>query len=238
MAKNGPPPRPGGGGDRPSPRRPRLWVGTVSPQHSGPIRLVALNDWIHGFWTHYLVGTTSKDCRTRPCFRDSGTCEHCPLVKNRKWKGYLGAHVVGMKRPVILEITEGCWDGTPDLRRLDGELRGWQWTARRERDYVRSRMLMERAQTLIIQPVYPKVDVLAVLARMWATTVQDLLGEANVHDGDGGWGNVEGIRPDLAAQVAPPAGERQENPPLTFKELREKVEKAKARLNPKGQLPM
>src|ERR1700688_1674967 len=54
LMSNGPTRPPAGlGGDRPNPRRPRLWVETFSPQSTRPVQLVALNDWLHGFDVHF-----------------------------------------------------------------------------------------------------------------------------------------------------------------------------------------
>lgn len=234
MSKNDRPNRPSAGNDRPAPNRPRLWVGTFSPQTTAPVRLVCLNSWIHGFWTHYIVGASRKDDRTKPCFRDHpdlGGCPYCSKVANRKWKGYLGVHVVTMRRPVILEITEGCWDKSPELRRLDGELRGWQFTVRRERDSNRSPMRMDRDLTLLKDCAFGKVDVLSVLGRIWNVDFAALASASGVDDGSGGYGNAVGT--DAGADRAEAEHQPAPAPPLADKrpELRTFKQRVLAEFN-------
>jgi hypothetical protein len=195
-------PRPPFGDARPEPTRPRLWVETWAPSSSRPTRAVLLNDWIAGFYTHFLPGETHKQDRTKPCLIELGGCAWHALVKNRRWKGYIGAALPGMRRPVLLEITEGAWESCLDLQRLDGELRGWEFDCWRKTDSTRAPMFMRKVNNLHKTPGFPKVDTCAVLARLWQVEAAELVAVAGTDDGKGGWGNP--TYTDLHCGDAPP----------------------------------
>jgi hypothetical protein len=206
-------PAPSLGGDRPDPRRPRLWVETWSPQTRRPVEVLALNDWLHGFYVHFLPGGDPRKDRTRPCTLSLGACAWCGFVANRTWKAYLGVAAAGGRRPSILEVTLGCWDCTPALREHDGCLRGTGWRFFREKDSSRSRLLAEKTLSILKTPRFGKVDVLSVLSRMWETDFDALAGLAETRDGEGGWGNPGHTEPpfpgDQAGQTGPfPTAER------------------------------
>jgi len=207
---------------RPDPARARLFVQTWSPGDRRGRQLLALNDLVVGAYTHFLPGEFKRDDRTMPCFRELRTCSHCGLVKNRRWKGFLGAQLEGGKKPVILEVTEAAWEECEDLRRLDGQLRGWAWSASREKDGRRSRMILRKMLTLHAAPKLPCVDVLSVLSRMWLCDRAELVALTGTDEGAGGWGDPSSTESRHAngATDLPPAQSEQPAPKGEWQRLR------------------
>ena len=187
-----PPERPGG---RPDPARPRRWVQTLSPRGIRPIRVLALNDLIAGAFTHFLWSPRPEDCRTVACTLDLDRCEGCAKVKNRRWKGYLGVALAGVARPVLLEITQAAWDETPELQAKDGKLRGTQWDCWRTADSSRAKMKMRQTLNIVENPRWGRVDVVAVLARLWNQEESLISSLFPGQDGGGGWGCDDGTAP-------------------------------------------
>jgi hypothetical protein len=191
MSKGPTRPAPALGGDRPDPKRPRLWVETFSPQSTRPVELCVLNDWLHGFNVHFIPGGAPSKDRTRPCTQALGECPWCPHIRNVVWKAFLGVHVLTARRPAILEVTLGCWESSEALRHEDGRLRGSTWRFFREKDSNRSRLLAEKRLTILQTPRFGRVDVLSTLARMWNVDFDALARLAETRDGEGGWGHPD-----------------------------------------------
>lgn len=154
--------------------------------------MLAVNDLIAGIFTHFLWAPRREECRTVACTRDLGACEGCLSVKNRRWKGYLGVAVAGVARPVLLEVTQSAWDETPELQARDGQLRGTQWDCWRIADSNRAKMRMRQTLNIVENPRWGRVDVVAVLARLWDQEASIISQLFPGQDGAGGWGCEDG----------------------------------------------
>jgi hypothetical protein len=161
--------------------------------------LIALNDWIAGTFTHFIWAENPVDRRTVACLAQICACEWCGVVKNRRWKGYLGAVVGTMARPVLCEVTTAAWEETAALQEHDGHLRGTQWDVSRSADSTRAKMLFRKTLNVFVNPPLPPVDVIAVLARLWNQPREQLQQLFPGQDGEGGWGS-EGFEPALPAE--------------------------------------
>lgn len=173
---------------RPNPTRPRLWVRTWTPPPGRLTHLMALNDAIHGFNTHFIPGGPGEKGRTVPCLEPHFLCPWHDHVRNRKWKGYLGVLLDGESRPCIWEVSEGAYEGSPELQHFDGQLRGWRWEIGRAKDDKRSRQTVRKILSLHKGLKAPRIDVLNVLSRIWQTPVETLVRVCGTDEGIGGWG--------------------------------------------------
>jgi hypothetical protein len=175
----------------PDPERPRRWVQCFSPQDRTHVRFKWLNNWVAGVHTHYLWNADPRLCRTVPCLRELGECPWCPMVKNRKWKGYCGALVRQSTRPVLMELTENAYETCRELRDNNGQLRGWEYETFREKDHTRSKQFLRRMHVLHADPAWPAVDICAVLARIWSVEPEVTRQLFPFMDGAGGWGHPD-----------------------------------------------
>ncbi len=145
----------------PGPNVPRPFVKLWGPTSQSWTPWLLLNDQVDIYPTHYR-GKNSTVC-TRPL----GYCDCMIRTEGVKLRGYLGAAHPTTGKKVILLITEGCWDGCPQLKERNGDLRGWKFEMRRRSESATSLVLGRFRLSRHASLRLTAFDTWTTLAKVW-----------------------------------------------------------------------
>jgi len=98
-----------------------MWVPIYRAKKDETIQLVAVNDWVEGFWVHYWQG------KTVPCIGKHSQCLCATTLVAKRWCAYLGAWDPQPCRRVLAEITLDCYRASPHIFNHSKHLRGLQF---------------------------------------------------------------------------------------------------------------